>query len=239
MKRISISGRVAHQAWATVLKAALKRGHSKRCRVASDASGRAECLEDGRFSAAVARACWLGVLFAAVGVIHAAALATNFAATSRVLIIEPSSMPVAAGTATLTIGTLQRTGDIYGGSYQMKVSPYFFKNEKGRLAIVVPKESLAKVRQGKVAAIIGTATTSGKDGAARHIDAIATPAGPDRGTLKLWFMSGDRKMIFEPAYHFAEKETLSPRASASLNPNSNRRLPMSHREALEAARQRP
>jgi hypothetical protein len=39
----------------------------------------------------------------------------------------------------------------------------------------------------------------------RHIDATATPFDINRGTLELWFMAGNRKTIFEPAYHLAEK----------------------------------
>src|SRR5687768_14583986 len=127
----------------------------------------------------------------------AAPPSTNSASANRVLIIDPSSMPVAAGKATLTIGTLQRAEGIYTGGYRINVSPYFYKNEKGKLNIVVSDESMAKLSRGKVAAITGSATTSGKGGATRHIDATATPANNDRGTLKLWFMSGDRKMIFE------------------------------------------
>jgi hypothetical protein len=171
----------------------------------------------------------------ACGAAPAAPPATNSASTNRVLMIDPSATAVAAGRATLTIGALQRTGDIYGGSYQMKVSPYFFKSEKGRLAIVVPEAALAKIRQGKVATVIGTATTSGADGEARHIDAIATPINNERGTLKLWFMSGDRKMIFEPAYHFAvPADPAAPNKKNSLI----RTVPISHREALEAAAKR-
>jgi hypothetical protein len=121
--------------------------------------------------------------------------------------IDPSFTPVAAGKATLTIGALQRADGVYSGDYKIRVSPYFWKNEKGRLAIVVSDETLAKINQGKAATIIGTATTSGKGGMSRHIDATATPANIDRGTLKLWFASGDRIMIFEPAYHLSEKGT--------------------------------
>jgi hypothetical protein len=116
--------------------------------------------------------------------------------------IDPSSMPVAGGKATLTIGALQRVDGVYSGDYTIAVSPYFFKNEKGRLAIVVSDQSLASINQGKVAAIVGTATTTGKGGKSRHIDATATPADINRGMLKLWFMAGNRKMTFEPAYHF-------------------------------------
>ena len=115
-------------------------------------------------------------------------------------------MPVAAGRATLIIGALQRADGIYSGDYKIRVFPYFLKNEKGRLAIVVSDESLAEINQGKVEAIIGTATTSGKGGRSRHIDATATPADINHGTLKLWFTTaGNRKMIFTPAYHFVRE----------------------------------
>jgi hypothetical protein len=49
-------------------------------------------------------------------------------------------------------------------------------------------------------------------------------------------------MIFEPAYHFAEKGTaaaLALLAESKPASNSKRRLPVSHREALEIADQRP
>jgi hypothetical protein len=132
---------------------------------------------------------------------------TKSAPINRILLIDPSSMPIAAGKATLTIGALQRTNGVYSGDYKIKVAPYFFKSEKGRLAIIVSDQSLAEINKGKVAAIIGTATTSGQGGRSRHIDATATPADINRGRLKLWFMAGDRKMIFEPAYHFSEQRT--------------------------------
>ncbi len=125
-------------------------------------------------------------------------------------------MPVAAGKATLTIGALKRSDGVYSGDYKIRVSPYFWKNERGRLAIVVSDESIAKINQGKAATIIGTATTSGKGGMIRHIDATATPANINRGTLKVWFASGDRKMIFEPAYHFSEKGTAAVLAQTTL-----------------------
>jgi len=149
----------------------------------------------------------LALLAAVCGDALATSGATNSVAASRILLIDPSSMPVAAGKATLIIGPLHRAGGVYTGEYKIKVFPYFTKSEKGMLAIVVSDESLTKVNHGKVATIIGTATTSGKEGRSRHIDATATPADVNGGKLKLWFMAGGRKMIFEPAYHFAAKAT--------------------------------
>jgi hypothetical protein len=146
--------------------------------------------------------------------IPAASASTNSVSTNLTLMIDPSSMPVDAGRATLTIGALRRVGGVYTGDYKVTVFPYFLKNEKGTLAIVVPDGSLAKINQGKVVAITGTATTSGRSGSTRHIEAMATPADINHGNLKLWFMAGDRKMIFEPAYHFAGKNTTAVLAQA-------------------------
>jgi hypothetical protein len=158
----------------------------------------------------------LVLLVAGWGDTQAAPVSTNSAPGDRILMIDPSSMPVAAGRATLIIGALQRVDGVYAGDYKIKVFPYFLKNEKGRLAIVVSDESLAGINQGKVEAIIGTATTSGKDGRSRHIDATATPADLNRGTLKLWFTTaGNRKMVFEPAYHFAGTGTAAVLAEAT------------------------
>jgi hypothetical protein len=161
-------------------------------------------------------------------------------AAGSLLVIEPSSMPVAGGKATLTIGTLKRVKGVYEGAYKMTVSPYFFKNEKGSLAIVVPDESLAKIAAGKVANVVGTAITSGKDGASRHVDAIAMPSGTNGGKIKLWFLAGDRQMVFEPAYHFAEKESAAAGArTAAPRPASNVKHPLSapNGETQEAASQ--
>ncbi|MGD0813102.1 MAG: hypothetical protein ABSA83_05820 [Verrucomicrobiota bacterium] len=184
----------------------------------------------------------LALLAASCGESHAGPDRTNAFAGNRILIIDPSSMPIALGKATLTIGALERVDGIYSGDYKIRLSPYFFKKERGRLAIVVSDGSLARLNLGKVTAIIGTATTSGKSGASRRIDAMATPADVNRGTLKLWFAAGERKMIFEPAYHFAGKGTAALPAQGNeteLTSNLERRLPVSDNEALAAAAKHP
>jgi len=180
----------------------------------------------------------LALLAAGLGVTRAAPGSTNLAETNRILLIDPSSMQVAGGKATLTIGPLLRTDGVYSGDYKIGVSPYFFKNEKGRLAIVVSDESMAGIAQGKAEAILGTATTSGKDGSTRSIEATATPADINHGTLKLWFTAGDRKMTFEPTYHFAEKTAaaVAVKTAGANTPSSlQRRLSLSRLQAVEAS----
>jgi hypothetical protein len=182
------------------------------------------------------------LLAAGLGGAHATAGPTNAAPANRILIIDASAMPVAAGHATLTIGPLQRTNGVYTGDYKIKVSPYFFKNEKGTLAITVSDVSLAEIARGEAAAITGTATTSGKGGVTRPIEATATPADTNHGTLKLWFMAGDRKMIFQPAYHFADKGTSAltakPAGTASAT-NFQSRLQAPNRAAMTTADKLP
>jgi hypothetical protein len=170
----------------------------------------------------------LALVVACASDANAAPSLTNSASTNRILMVDPSSMPLAGGTATLTIGALHRVGVVYLGDYRISVSPYFFKNERGRLAIVVSDDSLARINHGKVAAIIGTATTNGKGGITRHVDATATPANINHGMIKLWFMAGERKMTFEPAYHFTDKLApgalaLTTEANFAFNIKSGRR----------------
>ena len=129
-------------------------------------------------------------------------------AAGRLLLIDPSSMPMAAGKATLIIGPLRRTNGVYAGNYKVKVFPYFYKSENGRLAITVSDDALAGVNLGRVTTITGLATTSGKSGLSRPIAATATPVDINHGRLKLWFTAGGRKMIFEPAYHFVGASTV-------------------------------
>ncbi len=164
----------------------------------------------------------LALLAASLSDVCAAPDSTNTVSTNRVLIIDPCSTAVAAGKATLTIGTLERVDGIYSGYYKIKVSPYFWKSEKGRLAIVVSDESMSRLNRGEVAAVVGTATTIGKAGRTRKVEATATPSDLNHGTLRLWFMAGERKMIFEPCYHFSETTTASvPAMTAKTNVAAN------------------
>jgi hypothetical protein len=141
----------------------------------------------------------LGIL--AIGIAGDEAAARS-APRDRLLMIEKSSMKIAGGKATLIIGPLRRTNDVFGGTFEMKIVPYFFKNDKGTLAITITPECFAKASKGLNVDITGTATTAGKNGAIRPINAIATPVDDDHGALKLWFEVDDRKMEFETSYRF-------------------------------------
>jgi hypothetical protein len=148
------------------------------------------------------------------GATQAAAAPTSSA--SRVLILENSTMPLTTARATLIVGPLTRTNGVYAGDFKVKVFPYYFKSDRGRLAINVPDTALAAMNQGKTVAITGT-STSAKNGIVRHIEITAMPKDRDHGTVSLWFMVGKQKMIFNPAYQFTNNVTATVLAPGSLN----------------------
>jgi hypothetical protein len=137
---------------------------------------------------------------------QAASPPTNSA--SLVLILENSTMPFKTAKATLIVGPLTRTNGVYAGDFKVKVFPYFFRSDRGRLAINVPDTDLAALCQGKTVVVTGTSTST-KTGIVRHIEITATPKDRNHGNISLWFMAGDHKLIFTPAYHFADQTTAS------------------------------
>ena len=129
---------------------------------------------------------------------------TNALPISRKLVLGPSSAPVPGGKANLIVGTLTLGSGAYLGDYDMKVSPFFFESEKGKLSITAPPESVEKLIKGIAVEFTGKATSSGS-GRVRRIDGKTTPSGKDGGMVTLWFVAAGRKMIFTTSYQFVEK----------------------------------
>ena len=152
------------------------------------------------------------VLFLAVAVVGlranvvAASATNNVVSTNDVLMIDRCFSAVAGGKCKLTIGPLRPAGDIYAGDYATKVSPYVFKNEDGKLAMVITRESIDKASRGLAVEITGTATENGKGGKTRRIDADARPLDGRHGTLRLRFISDGREMVFDTRYKFVARE---------------------------------
>lgn len=151
------------------------------------------------------RACYFFLVIAGIAVAFANEVGLRGASRHQVLQIDQCAMKVPGGKATLILSALRRTNDIFGGEFQMKVKPYFFKNDNGTLAITITDASIAKAAKGSAVDITGIATTAGKNGVVRHINAVATPVDGQHGALKLWFTDeDDRKMVFETKYRFVE-----------------------------------
>lgn len=120
------------------------------------------------------------------------------------LFIEPSSASLAGGKAKLVTSALIRREESYAGEYQLNVSPYFFKSEKGTLHIVVSDQSLRRLAQGTAVDFTGQAVST-RTGKKRPIQAKATPSGTTRGALLFSVPTENGKLVFNTSYRFSDE----------------------------------
>src|SRR5437879_11869932 len=78
---------------------------------------------------------------------------------TRKLFIDPSSTSVRLGKATLIVSPLTRRGGNYIGDYQLKVRPYFFKSENGRLVLGASEAFVRWLPSGRVPDFTGQDVT--------------------------------------------------------------------------------
>ena len=98
---------------------------------------------------------------------------------------------------------LTRDGGSYVGNYQIKVAPYFFKNEKGRLSMTISDASLSKLTTNTPVEFSGKATTSGSN-KSRPIKVKAVPTTKQGGALVISVLTENGALVFDTAYRFAE-----------------------------------
>lgn len=130
------------------------------------------------------------------------ALTLPAAGTGRVnskLFVAPSSSKLAGGTAKLVVGVLSRDDTSYTGEYQIRVFPYFFKNESGKLLINTPETSLQRMIGGDTASFAGRAITDGT-GETRKITAKVRPAASDHGALTFTVATENGPLVFNTSY---------------------------------------
>ena len=123
--------------------------------------------------------------------------------SARRMIVDPSSSSVALGKANLIVSPLNRAGAAYHGGYQLKVTPYFFKSEKGKLQLGAPDEVVRKLAEGVPVEFTGKATNSG-DGKVKVVTGKATPASKDHGKVTFSVDTENGKMVFNTTYRFAD-----------------------------------
>ena len=121
---------------------------------------------------------------------------------SRRLFIDPSSTSVKLGKATLILTPLAPQANTYVGDYRLKVVPYFFKSEKGRLFLAAPQDSYRRLVEGMAVEFTGVATNQ-KDGKTKMVTGKITPSNNDRGRVTFSVATENGKMLFNTSYHFA------------------------------------
>ncbi|MEO5719616.1 MAG: hypothetical protein ABIR29_13740 [Chthoniobacterales bacterium] len=126
--------------------------------------------------------------------------------TSR-MFVEPSSSKLAGGTAHLVVGVLNRHDSSYTGNYRIKVFPYFFKSESGKLLIKVSEPLLKRMIAGGATSFAGSAITDGT-GETRKITAKARPAASDprAGALTFTVATENGPLVFNTSYRIGRPQ---------------------------------
>ena len=122
-------------------------------------------------------------------------------ADTRKLVIGPSSASVALWKASLIVSPLTHRDGNYVGDYQLKVKPYFFKNEKGSLLLAASDDAVRKLQAGTAINFTGQAVTH-KDGRTHIVLGRATPSSRDRGRVTFSIVTDDARIVFNTSYHF-------------------------------------
>ena len=116
--------------------------------------------------------------------------------------IDPSSSSVPLrGKASLIVSPLAHRDGNYVGDYQLKVRPYFFKNEKGSLHLAASDDAVRKLQTGTAINFIGKAVTH-RDGRTHIVLGRATPSSSDGGGVTFSIITDDAKIVFNTSYHF-------------------------------------
>ncbi|MDQ3117433.1 MAG: hypothetical protein M3Q86_12645 [Verrucomicrobiota bacterium] len=118
------------------------------------------------------------------------------------LIVAPSSSKLAGGTANLVVGVLSRADSAYTGEYRIKVFPYFFKSESGKLLIKVSETSLRRMVEGDPTSFAGRAITDGT-GETRKITAKVRPTANDHGALTFTVATENGPLVFNTSYRIS------------------------------------
>lgn len=121
------------------------------------------------------------------------------------LVIEPSSTKVSVAKANLVVGALEHEDASYLGRYEIKVSPFSFKNDNGKLVLDAPSASVLRLAKGEEMEFIGKAT-SDLDGKIKGIKGKASPEAKNRGSVKFIVNSEDGDLVFHSTYRIVPRE---------------------------------
>jgi len=115
--------------------------------------------------------------------------------------VETARTSIYIGNVTLTMPPFKRSGEVYESTYQARVFPYFFYNERGKIAITLSDDELRQIASGETVYFNGHAEDTAGD--PRRIEGRVVPDDPLSGKIKVrvW-VSPKIELIFNTTYRF-------------------------------------
>lgn len=121
---------------------------------------------------------------------------------NRRMFVDPSSTSLAPGKASLVVSPLIYQKQTYAGDYQLKVVPFFYKSQSGKLSLAAPDDSVRRLATGLAVEFTGEAVNR-KDGKIKVVKGKITPLTEDRGTVAFSIATENGELVFNTSYHFA------------------------------------
>ncbi|HWA84818.1 MAG TPA: hypothetical protein VG710_01235 [Opitutus sp.] len=115
--------------------------------------------------------------------------------------IASTKTSIYLGTVTMTMPPFVRRGGAYESIYTARVFPFFFLNEKGKIAISVSDDALRRLARGEPIDFEGQGTAPNGD--FRRLTGHAIPSDANSGKLTVRvFVSKRIQLIFHTTYRF-------------------------------------
>jgi hypothetical protein len=120
------------------------------------------------------------------------------------MIVQPSATKVAAlAKANLTVSPLEHQEKAYVGSYQLKVTPFTFKSESGKLFLNAPEETVRQIKKGQPVAFTGKATNAA--GEVKIVRGKTTPETNEHGAVTFSVETENGSMVFNTSYQLVKE----------------------------------
>ncbi|HKB90981.1 MAG TPA: hypothetical protein VKC60_10740 [Opitutaceae bacterium] len=151
-------------------------------------------------------ATWGWALFLLISPTHADTAAAETDSRIDQIAVDPATTSIYLGSVALKPALFVKGETTYDSTYQVKVIPFLFYNETGRVSINLPPETLTKILEGSPCEFTGHAINDANK--ERIITGKAYPNPQDHLTGKIKVrirVSRNVELIFNTIYHFTAK----------------------------------
>ncbi len=114
--------------------------------------------------------------------------------------VAPMKTSIYIGSVTLTPGVFRREGSTLTATYSVKVFPWFFWGETGRITVTLSDADLARLAKGETAEFTGDGVN--QKNRPRKVTGRAQPADATSGKFKVRILADGYELIFNSTYRF-------------------------------------
>ena len=116
--------------------------------------------------------------------------------------VSPMKTSIYVGSVRLTADSFVRDGESFSTTYEVKVVPWFFWNETGKITIKLPLADLTRLALGQAVDFTGEAANHKHK--PRTVSGRAQPNSPTSGKIKVRIGAGGTELVFNGTYRFGE-----------------------------------